>query len=92
MTERGMTFPIEREEINGEEFIIMDSDIFYNFFMEMSKYIKTDKERVKFISNRYLKAKKIKRKRIRVKKEKQALNLMYYELYNASLKKSEVKS
>lgn len=72
------TFPIEKVTYNGVEYVNMRSDIFYLFFKEINQYTKNNKSRIEEICKQYECSKNIKRKRIRFKKEKQALLSMYY--------------
>jgi len=69
-------FPIKIVTINGKEYIQMQDDIFYEFFLIMSEKLGVAPKLIKEISQMYQKAKKHKKKRIRLKKEKQALIIM----------------
>ena len=77
-------FPIEKISRNGKEYIWMESEVFYRFFVTMSEYMNIDRVIVDLINKKYNKAKKYKKKRIRLKKEKEILQemigiLMYYK-------------
>lgn len=71
------SFPFEKFNYKGVDYINMKSDIFYSFFLEIIKYAKIDESIIKEIIKRYEYAKSIKKNRIKLKKEKQALILMY---------------
>ena len=76
-------FPIKKISRNGKEYIWMESEVFYRFFVAMSEYMNIDRVIVDLINKKYNKAKKYKKKRLRLKKEKEVLYemigvLMYY--------------
>lgn len=82
------SFPIaSREIINGEEFINLECDVFVNLFNEYMKYTKVPKELVRQVNKLYDDGKSIKRKRIRHKKQKESLLLMYDIMMSDLLKK-----
>lgn len=77
-------FPVKKISRNGKEYIWMESDVFYQFFIIMSEYMNIDQTIVDFIKKKYNKAKRHKKKRLRLKKEKEILRemagvLMYYK-------------
>jgi hypothetical protein len=62
----------------------MESEVFYQFFVIMSEYMNIEQTIVDLIKKKYNKAKKYKKKRLRLKKEKEVLQemigvLMYYK-------------
>lgn len=62
----------------------MESEVFYQFFVTMSEYMNIDRVIVNLINKKYNKAKRYKKKRMRLKKEKEVLYemigvLMYYK-------------
>lgn len=69
-------FPIARETINGKEYLLFDLDTFYLFFNEVVKYKDISQDVIDEVNRRYIKAKKIKKKRIRFKKQKQVAIIM----------------
>lgn len=69
-------FPIAREIINGKEYLLFDLDTFYLFFNEVVKYKDISQDVIDEVNRRYIKAKKIKKKRIRFKKQKQVAIIM----------------
>ena len=77
-------FPIKKINRNGKEYIWMESEVFYQFFLVLSEYMNIDRVIVDLINKKYNKSKKHKKKRIRLKKEKEILQemigiLMYYK-------------
>lgn len=77
-------FPIKKIIRNGKEYIWMESEVFYRFFVTMSEYTNIDRVIVDLINKKYNKAKKYKKKRMRLKKEKEVLQemigiLLYYK-------------
>lgn len=77
-------FPIKKISRNGKEYIWMESEVFYRFFVTMSEHMNIDQAIVDFIKKKYNKAKKYKKKRLRLKKEKEVLYemigiLLYYK-------------
>lgn len=77
-------FPIKKISRNDKEYIWMESDVFYRFFVAMSEHMNIDRVIVDLINKKYNKAKKYKKKRMRLKKEKEVLQemigiLMYYK-------------
>lgn len=74
-------FPIIEETIDGEDYILMQLEVFHAFFNEMLKYRDVDKSVVDEINKRYEKATRIKKKRIRLKKEKQVSLVMFDILF-----------
>mgnify|MGYP006976745245 CR=1 FL=1 len=77
-------FPIKKINRNGKEYIWMESEVFYQFFVIMSEYMNIEQTIVDLIKKKYNKAKKYKKKRLRLKKEKEVLQemigvLMYYK-------------
>jgi hypothetical protein len=65
----------------------MKSDVFYSFFLSMTKYVKNKKSTVNNICKQYEYATHIKRKRIKLKKEKEVLLSMYEFLFDNFIKK-----
>jgi hypothetical protein len=80
------SFPIEEVVYNGEKYINMKSDVFYLFFLEVVKYKNISESLLNEINKRYKQAKMTKRKRIRFKKEKEVLTVMYNILFEDLLK------
>lgn len=60
----------------------MDFDVFASFFIEVVKYKNIPREIVNPILKEYNKTRSYKKKRIRLKKEKQVLLKMYNILFN----------
>ena len=52
-------FPIEKISRNGKEYIWMESEVFYNFFLVLSEHMNIDQAIVDLIKKKYNKAKKI---------------------------------
>ena len=80
-------FPIKKINHNGKEYIWMESEVFYQFFVVLSEHMNIDQAIVDLIKKKYNKAKKYKKKRLRLKKEKEVLYemigvLMYYYIIN----------
>lgn len=71
------SFPIKEVTYKGEKYVEMKSEVFHSFFLELMKYQPIDESIIDAINNKYKKAKAIKRKRIKLKKEKEVLSLMY---------------
>lgn len=75
-------FPVmDKVTINGEEQLILESHVFRDFFYEVSQYQDTDPEVVDFLVNQFNKFDKIKKQRIRNKKVKQCICVMYKLLF-----------
>lgn len=75
------SFPIEEEVvIGGKEYIIMDIEVFKNFFDEILKYKEIDKEFLFQVEKKWEYANRIKRKRIRKKKVNEVVQMMYFLL------------
>jgi len=77
-------FPIKKINRNGKEYIWMESEMFYNFFLVLSEHMNINQVIVDLIKKKYNKAKKYKKKRLRLKKEKEVLQemigiLLYYK-------------
>jgi hypothetical protein len=77
-------FPIKKISCNGKEYIWMESEVFYQFFIVLSRHMNIEQTIVDLISKKYNKAKRYKKKRMRLKKEKEVLQemigvLMYYK-------------
>ena len=77
-------FPVKKISRNGKEYIWMESEVFYQFFVIMSEYMNIDQVIVDLIKKKYNKSKKDKKKRLRLKKEKEVLQemigiLLYYK-------------
>lgn len=81
-------FPYKKLIINGKEYIYMDSKIFHSFFLVVSDIWGIDRDIINYVNKKYLKARKHKKKRIRLKKEKLAL----IEMVTILLKHVEMKS
>jgi hypothetical protein len=81
-----MEFPVEKSIHNGKEYLNMKSDVFHSFFLELMKYTDTEGSLIKEINKRYEKAKRIKRKRIGLKKEKEVLTVMYNIMFDKFIK------
>lgn len=82
-----MTFPIEKDTTNGEEYINMYSDHFRLIFLTMMKsHSDVSDDVINKTDKTYVKARRIKRKRIRLKKEKQALLKMWGLMDNVFIK------
>lgn len=80
-------YKYEKETINGKEYILMSSDLFYDFFCELMSYKKNaDMSLVEHVKMEYEKAKRIKKKRNRLKREKIAL-LAMHDILLSSIKK-----
>lgn len=69
-------FPIKKINRNGKEYIWMESEVFYRFFVTISEYMNIDRVIVDLINKKYNKAKRYKKKRMRLKKEKEVLQEM----------------
>ena len=80
------SFSFEQTVVNGKEYIHMKSDVFHSFFLELVKYSDVDDLIVNEVNKRYNHAKKIKKKRIRLKKEKEILVVMYNILIDKFIK------
>ena len=77
-------FPVKKISRNGKEYIWMESEVFYQFFVIMSEYMNIDQVIVDLIKKKYNKSKRYKKKRLRLKKEKEVLQemigvLLYYK-------------
>lgn len=77
-------FPIKKINRNGKEYIWMESEMFYKFFLVLSEHMNINQAIVDLIKKKYNKAKKYKKKRLRLKKEKEVLQemigiLLYYK-------------
>lgn len=85
MSDSKYEYICEVENYKGKEYVVMDFDVFYNFFngfMELRK----DKDDtidkvVEGVNKQYNYAKSIKRKRIRLKKQKEVMLAMYNILF-----------
>ena len=84
------TFPIEQTTVDGIKYINMKSDVFHALFLEMMGYSELDRDIVNRVDQRFNKAKKIRKKRIKLKKEKQALIIMYNIIDSEFIKKGEI--
>jgi hypothetical protein len=71
------SFPVENVIFQGKKYISMKSKVFHAFFLEMMKYMNVSEYLINEINKRYDYAKRIKKKRIRLKKEKEALTVIY---------------
>jgi hypothetical protein len=71
------SFPVENVIFQGKKYISMKSEVFHAFFLEMMKYMNVSEYLINEINKRYDYAKRIKKKRIRLKKEKEALTVIY---------------
>jgi hypothetical protein len=72
------TFPfIETLTIKDREYIHMKSEVFYSMFISLTNHMDIDDQIVNLIKKEYEKARKIKKQRIRFKKEKPLLKIMY---------------
>lgn len=74
------SFPVD--VIEGKGYVVMKSEVFIEFFNEIFKYKNIDSLLLDEINKRYCNSQKIKRKRVRLKKEKDVLIVMYNILLN----------
>jgi len=79
-------FPIEEiTTINGEEFITLHHEVFQKFFNSIMRYTDVaDSEMIRKINNDYNRSLKIKRRRIRNKRLKSVLLVMYKLIENTA--------
>lgn len=70
------SFPYESTVVNGKEYIHIKKEDFHLFFIEMMKYA-NDEEMAQKAITMYEQSKNYKKKRLRIKKEKQALLFMW---------------
>lgn len=76
-------FPIKEEVVNGEEMVTMHQDDFVKFFEMMISYRgDIDDVEANELVKDYREKSKIKRKRIRNKKQKEVLKEMSYQLFS----------
>lgn len=69
-------FPVKKISHNGKEYIWMESEVFYQFFVNISECMNIDRVIVGLINKKYNKSKRYKKKRMRLKKEKEVLQEM----------------
>lgn len=85
------TYKFEKQVLDGKEYMLMNKDLFSDFFGELMSYKKdADQELAEYVKLQFEEAKMIRRKRIRLKREKIALTVMY-NMMMASTKVKQVK-
>lgn len=80
---------IQKEEINGEEYVTLKDDLFFQLFMNWAESNNIDQDLIFEAERQYKKAKSHKKKRIRMKKMKQVLTGIYHILVSTIEKGSE---
>jgi len=72
-------FPIiDTMVVRGKEYVLIDCDVFVNMFKTLMAVHGQEQEMVQYLLKEYEKAKRHKKRRIRLKKQKQVLIVMYH--------------
>ena len=71
-----VSLPMQKQTIKGKEYLLFKSEVFYALFQHVASNSNVDEKLVKYLNVQYRKAIRIKKKRIKLKKEKQILLLM----------------
>lgn len=71
-----ISLPAQKQTIKGKDYLLFKSEVFYALFQHVISNSNVDEKLVEYLNTQYRKARRIKKKRIKFKKEKQILLLM----------------